>query len=254
MVSVTSQPQAIPPVRVETIDPHPPIELVDSNLLHQGGWRLDAGYYNAETMQAHLAMAESGWTMKPLREVTERIFIPPRFKRVYVDEAYGVPFLQGTHIVHFRPQDLKYLSRTAHKNLQRWIISAGWVLVTCSGTIGRIAVASRDWDGWAASQHILRVVPKTDGSCPAGYIYAWLSSPLGQAQFNGIYGAVVDEVTAEHVENILIPLPETKKQREMVLTIDAQVMDSVSTKEQALRQDALAIETVSRLLGASEAE
>jgi type I restriction enzyme S subunit len=221
---------------------------VGSEWLYREGSRLDAGYYNAETMQAHIAMASSGWTMKPLREVTERIFIPPRFKRVYVDKAHGVPFLQGTHISQSRPTGLKYLSRSAHKNLHRWVIEAGWVLVTCSGTIGRAAVALQNWDGWAASQHILRVVPKTEGSCPAGYIYAWLSSPLGQAQFNGTYGAVVDELTAEHVESILIPLPETEDQHGIVSSINVLVMDAVAAKEQALKQDALAIDTASRLL------
>ncbi|MDE2785117.1 MAG: restriction endonuclease subunit S [Chloroflexota bacterium] len=220
-------------------------------LYEAGGLRLDAGYYNAETIQAHRAMAASGLTMMRLGDVTERIFIPPRFKRVYVDEAHGVPFLQGTHIVHFRPADLKYLSRSAHRNLERWIIKAGWVLVTCSGTIGRVAIALQQWDDWAASQHILRVVPKADGICPAGYIYAWLSSPLGQAQFNGIYGAVVDELTADHVKNILIPVPETEEQRDMVRSINALVMDAVATKERALEQDALAVETVSRLIPAA---
>ena len=179
-------------------------------------------------------MAASGLTLKRLKEVTESIFIPPRFKRVYVDEAHGVPFLQGTHLVHFRPTDLKYLSTSAHKNLERWIIKSGWVLVTCSGTIGRVAIALQQWDGWAASQHILRVVPKDDGPCPAGYIHAWLSSPLGQAQFNGIYGAVVDELTADHVENILIPVPETEEQLEIVKSINELALEAVATKERAL--------------------
>lgn len=186
--------------------------------------------------------------MKKLGDVTESIFIPPRFKRVYVDKEHGVPFLQGTHIVHFRPTDLKYLSQSAHKNLDAYTIKAGWVLVTRSGTVGRVAIALKQWNDWAASEHIFRVVPKADGSCPAGYIYAWLSSPLGQAQFNGIYGAVVDELTADHVANILIPVPETEEQVDMVNSINDLVMDAVTTKERALKQDAQAIDTVSRLV------
>ena len=230
------------------IEPSAPASSIGSQWLHRDSWRLDAGYYNETTIQAHRAMASSGLVMQRLGDVTEVIFIPPRFKRVYVDKEHGVPFLQGTHITHFRPADLKYLSRSAHKNLDRWIIKAGWVLVTCSGTIGRVAIAMQQWNDWAASQHILRVVPKTGGSCPAGYIYAWLSSPLGQAQFNGTYGAVVDELTAEHVANILIPVPETPEQQNVVKSIDEAAMDAVATKERALAQDALAIDEVTRLL------
>ena len=235
------------------IEPDAPVSLIGSDWLHQDSLRLDAGYYNESTMQAHRAMAASGLAMKKLGDVTENIFIPPRFKRVYVDKEHGVPFLQGTHLVHFRPTDLKYLSWSAHKNLDRWIIKAGWVLVTCSGTIGRVAIALEQWDDWAASQHILRVVPKSDGSCPAGYIYAWLSSPLGQAQFNGIYGAVVDELTADHVANILIPVPETKEQSVLINSINTLAMDAVAIKERALRLDAEAVETVKRLVTFREA-
>ena len=225
-----------------------PISLIGSEWLHREGLRLDAGYYNAETMRAHRAMAESGLTMVRLGKVAERTFIPPRFKRVYVDEAHGVPFLQGSHIPQFRPTDLKYLSRSAHKNLNRWLIEAGWVLVTCSGTIGRVGIALKQWNNWAASQHIMRIVPHPDLQCPAGYIYAWLSSPLGQAQFNGTYGAVIDELTASHAENILIPVPDTDEQSEIVASIDVLAMDAIANKERALEQDAIAVETVSSLI------
>ena len=248
MVSAVGEPQATGHAIEADIEPDAPTTLIGSDWLHLGSLRLDAGYYNESTMQAHRAMAASGLSMRRLGDVTENIFIPPRFKRVYVDKEHGVPFLQGTHIVHFRPTDLKYLSRSAHKNLDRWIIKAGWVLVTCSGTIGRVAIALEQWDHWAASQHLLRVVPKADGSCPSGYIYAWLSSPLGQAQFNGIYGAVVDELTADHVANILIPVPETKEQRLVVNSINGLAMDAVATKERALEHDVQAVETVSRLV------
>ena len=247
MVSAVGETQAADTTTEINLVPDAPIALIQSDRL-QESLRLDGGYYNAETTQAHRLMDASGLTLKKLKDVTERVFIPPRFKRVYVDEAHGVPFLQGTHIVHFRPTDVKYLSSSAHKKLERWIIKSGWVLVTCSGTIGRVAIALQQWDGWAASQHILRIMPKEDGLCPAGYIYAWLSSPLGQAQFNGIYGAVVDELTAEHVENILVPVPETKEQREVVDSINELALTAVATKELALEQDEAATRWAGRLI------
>ena len=248
MVSAEGEPKSMEHGLEAEIEPTAPVALIGSDWLHRDSLRLDAGYYNEATMQAHHAMAVSGLTMKKLGEVTENIFIPPRSKRIYVDELHGAPFLQGTHIVHFRPADLKYISRSAHKNLDEFTIKSGWVLVTRSGTIGRAAIALQQWDGWAASEHIIRIVPKADGPCPAGYIYAWLSSQLGQAQFNGIYGAVVDELTPSHVANILIPVPETEEQHTMVNSINDLAMDAVATKERALDQDAQAIDFVSRLV------
>ena len=239
------------PLTLENVkaDDAAPVTRIGSNWLYRAGMRLDAGHYNFETMDAHRQLESSGLVMKRLGDVTERIFIPPRFKRVYVDQDHGIPFLQGTHLPQFKPTDIKYLSRSAHRNIAHWIIQAGWVLVTCSGTIGRVGIALHQWDGWAASQHILRIVPQPDGPCPPGYIYAWLSSPLGQAQFNGVYGAVVDEITAEHIENILIPVPQTGEQQAIVSTVNDLAIQAVATKELALEMDALSVDKLGELVG-----
>jgi mRNA-degrading endonuclease RelE of RelBE toxin-antitoxin system len=88
--------------------------------------RLDASFYNPRVAEALAVLRRSELDIRPLAEVTKRIFIPPRFKRIYVDQEHGVPFLQGSHVVHFQPADIKYLSRAAHTRLDRWIIEAGW--------------------------------------------------------------------------------------------------------------------------------
>ena len=225
---------------------------INSDWLYRTGMRLDAGHYNSDFVDACRQLEFSGLAMKRLGDVTQSIFIPPRFRRVYVDQDHGTPFLQGTHLPQFKPTDLKFLSRTAHKDLRPWVIHAGWVLVTCSGTIGRVSIALHQWDGWAASQHILRVVPQDDGLCPAGYIYAWLSSPLGQAQFNGVYGSVVDEITSEHVANILIPVPETGEQQIIVKTVNNLAFQAVEARERALEMDALSVSTLSELVSGPE--
>ena len=140
--------------------------------------RLDAGRYNPRLIATIHTLRESGLRLERLAAITKKVFIPPRFKRVYVEAEHGVPFLQGSHVVHFQPADLKYLSRSSHR-LEQWIVRSGWLLVTCSGTIGRTMVCPPEWDGWAASQHILRIVPN-EKKCPAGYLCAFLSSPLGK--------------------------------------------------------------------------
>ncbi len=201
-------------------------------LLKTDDLRLGASYYNPRVAETLAILERSGLALKPLGEVTEKIFIPPRFKRIYVDKEHGVPFLQGSHVVHFDPADIKYLSRAAHKNMEKWVIHAGWVLVTCSGTIGRITISLPRWDGWAASQHILRIIPKSDGLCPAGYIYAYLSSELGQAQLTSrIYGAVVDEIREVQASGVLIPVPHTAKQKEEVAAINQSAIAAMIKKK-----------------------
>ena len=168
-----------------------------NSLIETNDLRLDASHFNPAVIRAVQQLRDSGMRLARLADVTSRVFIPPRFKRVYVDASVGVPFLQGSHVVHFQPADLKYLSRTAHHRLDRWIIESGWILVTCSGTIGRVTICPEEWNGWAASQHILRIVPN-EQVCPSGYLCSFLASWFGQVQLTAnIYGAVVDELTEQ---------------------------------------------------------
>jgi type I restriction enzyme, S subunit len=211
--------------------------------------RLDASYYNPRALAAVQALDESGMEIRTLGDVAERVFIPPRFKRIYVDAAHGVPFLQGSHILQFRLTDLKYLSRKAHKGLDRWIIESGWILVTCSGTVGRVAIAPSHWDKWAASQHILRIVPKANSDCPAGYLATYLSSPIGQAQLTAqIYGAVVDELTEEQARSVRVPIPTTRAQRLKVKKINEMALESLRLRDEAFTFGESATATLKGLL------
>ena len=232
------------------VSPKPPISNFESYSLPSNSIsgsqeiRLDAAHYNPELLDAIRVLRESGMQIVRLADITDAVFIPPRFKRVYVDNpSNGVPFLQGSHIVHFQPADIKHLSSSLHR-LEKWIIQAGWILVTCSGTIGRTAICPDEWDGWAASQHILRIVPDED-KCPAGYLCSFLASPLGQVQLNAnIYGAVVDELTKEQADSILVPLPETDEDRALVQSLDASRWDSVIKRSRAVSLVNKAIEGV----------
>lgn len=196
--------------------------------------RMDAGHYNPELLDALGLLRESGMRLECLEDVAERVFIPPRFKRVYVEPEHGLPFLQGSHIVHFQPADIKYLSPSSHPRIQQWIVHAGWVLVTCSGTIGRTTICPEEWDGWPASQHILRIIPD-EGTCPAGYLCSFLASPLGQVQLTAsTYGAVVDELTEEQAQAILVPLPNTKKDWNRLQSVDTLAKKAVELKSEAV--------------------
>lgn len=165
--------------------------------------RLEASYHVPRLKVALSVLKDGKYPAVPLGELADP-YIPPRFKRIYVQPEYGIPFLQGSHVPMIKPFDLKFLSRRAHTNLEPWIIKAGWVLVTCSGTIGRIAIIPKAWEGWAASQHIERIIPK--GKNHAGYIAAFLMTPYGQIQLSSkTYGGVVDELTEEDTAKIIVP-------------------------------------------------
>ena len=216
--------------------------MPSGSLIGSDELRFDAGRYSPRFMEAISILRESGMRLERLGD-TCNIFIPPRFKRLYVEEEHGVPFLQGSHIAHFQPADLKYLSLSTPQ-LEQWIIRAGWLLVTCSGTIGRIAICPPERDGWAGSQHILRIIPD-EKQCPRGYLAAFLASPFGQAQLTAnTYGAVVDELTKKQADGILVPLPETAKDKAMVHSLNTSMIESSEKRSEASALVSRSVEAV----------
>ena len=149
--------------------------------------------------------------------VSRDIILPGRFKRVYVSEGYGAVFIGGKQLGELDPADKKYLSFSQHEDRIRdeLTIHTNMILITCSGTIGNVALVPEHWDGWTASQHIIRVVPASENI--AGYAYVFLASEWGRELLRRYkYGAVIDEINAEHVGDVPFPILRDKGIQERV--------------------------------------
>jgi len=177
-----------------------------------GQYRLDAHYYNptAELVVANLK--DCRFPVKPLRDVVKDIFMGGRFKRNYVEADHGVPFLSGKNIAQIRPADVKHLTKLQDAEIQPLLLKRGWTLITRSGTIGRTCFIWKNYEDYAASEHALRVIPD-ESKIDAGYLYAFLSSSYGYEQILRYrHGSVIDEVTNNQLEHILVPCPSPKDQ------------------------------------------
>ena len=153
--------------------------------------------------------------------VSRKILLPGRFRRVYVeDEKHGAVFIGGKQIGELDPADKKYLAFSQHEDRIReeLTIHTNMILITCSGTIGNVALVPEHWDGWTASQHIIRVVPASDDT--AGYAYVFLASEWGRELVKRYkYGAVIDEINDEHVSSVPFPLLRDKGVQSRINTL-----------------------------------
>ena len=105
------------------------------------------------------------------------------------------------------PSNKKYLSLKHHgeRIKNQLILNENMILITCSGTIGKVTIVPKHWEGWTANQHIIRVVPINNEI--AGYIHAWLSSDYAYPLITRYtYGMNVDEIDDKQVSKISIPL------------------------------------------------
>ena len=77
------------------------------------------------------------------------------------------------------PSNKKYLSLSQHgERIEKQLeLHENMTLITCSGTIGKVALVGRHWEKWAANQHIIRIVPASENI--AGYLNIFLASEYG---------------------------------------------------------------------------
>ena len=191
--------------------------------------RLDASYHIPLAKSATDVMQSGRYPLLALGGMCKDIILPGRFKRIYVSKEYGVPFIQGSHTPLMKPYDLKYIARSDKRNLAQCRISSSWVLITCSGTIGKVSIVSTVAEGWAASQHLIRIVAKRPDYNP-GYIALFLMTPYGRHQMlSKTYGAVVDELTSDDLGHVLIP----DAPRYIQDAIGDKVLKAFENKEQA---------------------
>ena len=204
--------------------------------------RLDGSYYVpiVKAIEKHIAKTAREVVKVGDSRISESVILPGRFKRVYVEEGSGVPFIGGKQIFELDPNNKKYLSLTQHGDRIRneLTLRENMILVTCSGTIGKAAIVPKHWEDWTANQHIIRVVPPNNEI--AGYLYAWLSSnqayPLVMRY---IHGAVIDEINDGQVSAISIPLLcDENTQRHIndtVLEANRKRTEAYHLKQEALR-------------------
>jgi type I restriction enzyme S subunit len=203
--------------------------------------RLDASFHKPilSLLRKILREKENNgkYKLQELGSISE-IFTPPRFKRFYVkDHSKGIPLLQGAHIPMIKPLDIKYLWKDM-KNINAYVLNKNWILVTCSGTLGRVGLVRDYWAGWAATNHITRIISK---DINPGYLTAYLQSAYGQYQLESLsYGGVVEEIgeAGELIKNILIPVPTNNELEEKIGNL---VMQAYDKKDQANRIEEEAI-------------
>ncbi len=151
---------------------------VPASRLFASGRRLDAYHHNPSAEAAETALTRSGARLEPLETVAE-IFGVPRFKHIYTTE--GIPYLDSEDLFKINPEIRKHIPETTKmRNVDNYYVSAGWLLMACSGQLyglnGSVILAT-DWhEEKIVSNHVLRIVPDTQ-KIRAGYLQMALGHP-----------------------------------------------------------------------------
>lgn len=220
--------------------------IANKKWLGENSLRLDASFYMSDGIKTILVFNKSNKEIKPLSEVTESIFYGGRDRRNYVtNPETGIPFIKGADITLADFSKLKTISRRRTKNLSSYFLKEEWILVTRSGTIGNTAYVNKDFIGKAASDDIIRIVPK---DIKSGFLYAYLTSKYGNALItHGKYGAVIQHIEPEHIAHIPVPIFPKEKQEQ----IHNLITEAATLRVEANRLLEEAVEVFEREIGVS---
>ncbi|MGY4992646.1 methylation-associated defense system restriction endonuclease subunit S MAD5 [Streptomyces sp. 900105245] len=176
--------------------------------LREQGLRLDAAPYLSGAFAAKQLLKRLPETV-PLRLLTRGesgIFHAGRPLRRWVTAPeHGVPFFSSTDIMEADFSNLPLISKESVALNPRLPIHAGWTLITRSGNVGRIAYARPDVDGYACSEHVMRVVPNSARVKP-GYLNTFLRSRFGVPIITShAYGAIIQHIEPHHIADLPVP-------------------------------------------------
>lgn len=183
--------------------------------------RIDAWYWdpNKNNLAKEIEEAIGGDVTEIVRlgdlVVEHGIFYPGRHKRNYVDSGPdSTPFYSGTQILQVRPFDLQYQPKD-YTPAAKHFVHKDWILITRSGSTGRVVMVTDSMAGAMVSEHVIRVICDETLVDPY-YVYAYLSTEgIGKILLEkGIYASVVDHITPNFVATIPIPrlAPEREKE------------------------------------------
>ena len=204
-------------------DHAPSCFVIDSKqILDDKTRRIDAWYWdpNKNNLAKEIEESVGGDIAEIVRlgdlVVKDGIFYPGRHKRNYVDPGpESVEFYSGTQILQIRPFDLKYQPRD-YKPAAKHFVEKDWILITRSGSTGRVVMVTDSMAGTMVSEHVIRVICDENIVDPY-YVYAYLATEdIGKVLLEkGIYASVVDHITPDFVSTI--PIPRLSPEREKAI-------------------------------------
>lgn len=184
-----------------------------------------------------------GWSIVTLGQITKdiRIFKGPRFKseNIIIEEyKQGLEkYYTPSAILQEKSESAKFIDTSKATKKQLSTIAAirvfrGDIVISRSGTIGRIAYVTERLHNAIASDDLIRV--RTNDENLRYYIFAYLQSQYAQDQIKrNEYGAIQQHLEADHVADILVPVPDDWRKCQGIISATKDYIEAKESVERA---------------------
>lgn len=165
---------------------------------------------------------------------TSKVFAPPLFKHIYLNNDNGYPFMTGSELTQFNLRYYRWLSPRGVKDINDYVVKKGTLLLYKSGTtdggiLGNVFIADKKLDGCCLSDHVIRI--KFNEEKEAYWAFAFLRSKGAVKMLQRLAtGTMIPFITPERLSHILIP-EHDEKYSEIVELIEKYIDYSSKSKE-----------------------
>jgi preprotein translocase subunit YajC len=212
------------------------------------------------------------WSVMPLSQLDRniKIFKGPRFKseNLIVETKINgsvEPYYTPSAVLQEKSDSVKLIdvskaSKTQLKTITTIRLHQGDIVITRSGSIGRVAYITSKHHRAIASDDLIRV--KIDNEDIRLYVYYFLQTKFGQDQMlRNEYGAVQQHLEPKHIKDLLIPVPnnwvevqpiinKTKKiiqLREAIYELSTEAFQDITCMLQSLTEKVSAIQSLNNV-------
>jgi type I restriction enzyme M protein len=189
--------------------------------------------YN-KTLQHIVSLDGNGFTVERLGDrIASQIWKGSRFKRedIEVDSPnestvkYMTPtsiFMRGEGVKYY---DLSKCDSRRRQEILRHRAKEGEILITRSGTLGRVTIVGRSLRDVILSDDLIRIWVE-DPKLRA-LVFAFLRSPGGQDQLRrNEYGTVQQHLEPSHVADVQLPLPDDHQHLKKLMSTVASALEA----------------------------
>lgn len=194
-----------------------------------------------------------GWTVTTLGQLTSdiKIFKGPRLKteNIITEEhgEYVEPYYTPSAVLQEKGEsaklfDLSKATESQIKAINAVRVKRGDIVISRSGTVGRVAYITKRLDNAIVSDDLIRVIIKDEFI--RFYVFSFLQSQVAYDQMiRNEYGSVQQHLEPTHIKDILIPVPtdweavgdvvtkakKTLKYRELLDEVNVETDESIAS-------------------------
>lgn len=170
------------------------------------------------------------WENKPLGEICQ--FVRGPFggslkKEVFVKQGFAV--YEQQHAIHDQFDDVRYfVEESKFLEMQRFELWPRDLIMSCSGTMGRVAIAPKGIKRGIINQALLKMTPSH--AVVPEFLKYWMTSSEFQASLADQAGgvAIQNVASVSVLKRITMPLPPLPEQRRIVALLD-EALEAIAT-------------------------